>query len=452
MATLPKSGDKLLDRYRVKRPLAEGGMGLVVLAHDERLDRPVALKFLRPELVQVRGIAERFQREARTLCQLRSTHVVRVFDVHETDDGLPFVAMEYLEGADLSDELSRRGPLPPTEAARVVVDVCHALSEAHGRGVIHRDIKPSNLFRARDGGRSVIKVLDFGIAKDLSRAHEAKLTRTGAMLGSPAYMSPEQIRSEASVDARTDVWALGATLYELLAGRPPFEGDAITLPLAIGTTNPVPITRPDVPPGLAEIVLRALEKEPARRYQTVLEMARALAPFAGSDASVSFTNEADAHGLPLSPTVVTGASARSAPASLQGLTAVGERSRRRSVTTGVVLALVVAGLGVASFWHLRTRDREGASRAVVAPESAASVAPSTPAARVVELPAATASAAASVEPSPSASTSASARAPSAGRDAAPSKSTRGSGRRSPNAAGSASPSQVGAAPIFYPGQ
>ncbi|WP_437782168.1 protein kinase domain-containing protein [Sorangium sp. So ce1097] len=274
-------GDVIAGKYRVDRVLGRGGMGMVVAASHLVLPHRVAIKLLvsddNPALVQ------RFLREARAAARLEGEHVVRVLDVGELDSGVPYIVMEYLEGEDLSDVLRTCGPLGVTEAADYVLQACVAMAEAHAAGIVHRDLKPANLFlTAKPGGARLIKVLDFGISKEL-RDGGAALTRTWEMLGSPVYMPPEQMRSSRSVDARSDIWALGAILYRLLTGRPPFEAPALAeLMLLVATAEPVPPSalRSDLPPGLERVILHCLQKDPAHRPQTVAELSLALAPFA----------------------------------------------------------------------------------------------------------------------------------------------------------------------------
>ncbi|WP_437636934.1 protein kinase domain-containing protein [Sorangium sp. So ce854] len=273
-------GDVIAGKYRVDHVLGRGGMGMVVAASHLVLPHRVAIKLLvsdgNPALVQ------RFLREARAAARLDGEHVVRVLDVGELESGVPYIVMEYLEGEDLSDVLRTCGPLGVTEAADYVLQACVAMAEAHAAGIVHRDLKPANLFlTAKPGGAKLIKVLDFGISKELGGG--AALTRTWEMLGSPVYMPPEQMRSSRSVDARSDIWALGAILYRLLTGRPPFEAPALAeLMLLVATAEPVPPSafRSDLPPGLERVILHCLQKDPAQRPQTVAELSLALAPFA----------------------------------------------------------------------------------------------------------------------------------------------------------------------------
>ncbi|WP_437532871.1 protein kinase [Sorangium sp. So ce726] len=278
-------GDVIAGKYRVDRVLGRGGMGIVVAASHLFLPQRVAIKLLfsteSPALVQ------RFLREARAVVRLKGEHVVRVFDVGELGSGIPYIVMEYLEGEDLSDVLRARGTLSVVDAADYVLQACLAMAEAHAAGIVHRDLKPANLFlTTTPGGATLIKVLDFGISKEVPGSTEgvgASLTQTREMLGSPIYMSPEQMRSSRSVDARADVWALGALLYRLLVGQPPFDAPALAeLVLQVASAEPIPPTalRSDIPPALEAAILHCLQKDPARRPQTVADLARVLVPFA----------------------------------------------------------------------------------------------------------------------------------------------------------------------------
>ncbi|MFO0570710.1 MAG: serine/threonine-protein kinase, partial [Polyangiaceae bacterium] len=270
--TAPKPGDVLAGKYRVDRVLGEGGMGVVVEATHTDLDQRVALKFMHANLVEV-GL-DRFMREAKAVAKLKGEHVARVMDVGRLEDGSPYIVMEFLEGEDLGDLLERRGTLPLQEAVDYVLQVAMALAEAHSRGIVHRDIKPRNVFLTRKAdGTPLIKVLDFGISKltNTPTVDDAS-THTGAVLGSPKYMSPEQTRSSKNVDVRTDIWSLGVVLYELYTGRLPFLAE--TLPdmfVAILHSEFEPPSKvvPGTPPGLDEVLQRCLAKKPAERYPSM---------------------------------------------------------------------------------------------------------------------------------------------------------------------------------------
>jgi serine/threonine-protein kinase len=269
-----------LGRYRLKRPLASGGMGDVWVAHHPSLKREVAVKVLRADVQAQSDVATaRFEREVEAMTGLMHPNTVRVFDYGTTEDGLLYYVMELLEGETLAAHVKRRGPLPATRAVHIVGQAARALAEAHDRGIIHRDIKPANLFlTSLPGDADVVKVLDFGLAKF---AHlDSTITRSGGLLGTPEYMSTE-VAIGMPADARSDVYALGAVLYFLLCGRPPFvaAGNAFALLVALQGRPDPPSTHAThpVPPDLEAVVLRALEKKPEARYGSAESFARALA-------------------------------------------------------------------------------------------------------------------------------------------------------------------------------
>ncbi len=221
---LPAAGDVLGGKYVVERLIAEGGMGAVFEARHTRLGHRVAIKLLQPYTRIVPQIGDRFEREARAAAQIRSRNVARVIDVETLPDGAPFMVMELLEGHDLEAEIGTRGTIPPVEAVNYALEACAGMAEAHRLGIIHRDLKPANLFLSMEGGERVLKVLDFGISK-LTADVDLKMTSTNSVLGTPLYMSPEQVRSAKHVDARSDIWSLGIILYEMLSGTVPFLGE-----------------------------------------------------------------------------------------------------------------------------------------------------------------------------------------------------------------------------------
>jgi serine/threonine-protein kinase len=283
---LPRPGTLVGGRYEVLRVLGVGGMGVVVAARHTGQGSEVALKMLQPSAARDGESVGRFLREGRAASVLRSPHAVRLLDFGETEDGAPFLAMELLRGQDLSSYLEARGPMPLGEAARLLLQACHALEEAHGRGIVHRDLKPSNLFLVEQEGQPpLLKVLDFGISKFMGADEmHASLTGTQTTLGTPLYMSPEQVRNAKRVDTRTDVWSLGVLLQELLTGRPPFEATSFSgLCAAIIADPPAPIREawPEVPPEIEDLLARCLEKDPSRRLASVAEFSAILAPHAG---------------------------------------------------------------------------------------------------------------------------------------------------------------------------
>jgi serine/threonine-protein kinase len=268
----------LLGKYRIEEVLGRGGMGVVVRARHLTLDEVVAIKLLGDDMALTPETFARFEREARAAAKLKSEHVVRVTDVGRLDDGMPYMVMELLEGRDLAQAVANDGPVAYPIAANLVIQLCEVLGEAHTLGIVHRDMKPSNVFlTTRDSELPFVKVLDFGIAK----APEAGggLTRTSSVLGTPDYMSPEQLRSSRSVDRRTDVWALGVLLYEVIEGRRPFTGETVfELCFKISDNPPPPMVR--APAEIEAIISRCLSKSPDDRYPGTIELATALAPYA----------------------------------------------------------------------------------------------------------------------------------------------------------------------------
>ena len=284
---LPVPGDIVAGKYRVDSRIGEGGMGVVLGAFDESLGRQVAIKFLHPSRAANESAAARFGREARAAASIESEHVVRVHEVGALPNGAPFIVMEHLRGSDLAQVLQYRGGLPVDYAVDLVLQTCEALAHAHARGIVHRDLKPQNLFLTeRSDGSPCVKVLDFGISKAADNDESSpKLTSTEMVMGTPLYMSPEQVRSLKNVDHRADIWALGAILFELLAAKPPFDGpSASALHAAIAMDPPASLRerRPDVPQHVEAAILRCLEKDPARRFQSVQELSAAIVPFATS--------------------------------------------------------------------------------------------------------------------------------------------------------------------------
>jgi eukaryotic-like serine/threonine-protein kinase len=281
-----QEGDILADKYRIERVLGAGGMGMVVAAYHLQLDERVAIKLLLPQTLANAEAVARFAREARAAVKIKSEHVARMIDVSSLPNGAPYLVMEYLDGEDLSHWVQTRGALPIELAVELVLQACEALAEAHSLGIVHRDLKPANLFciRRADGLLS-IKVLDFGISKVSSLSAsgpEMGMTKTASVMGSPLYMPPEQMKSARDADSRSDIWAMGAILYELVAARTPFRAESFAeLVLKVAGTPPEPLRaiRPDVPPGLEQVILRCLEKDPARRFQNIGELAVALLDF-----------------------------------------------------------------------------------------------------------------------------------------------------------------------------
>ncbi len=277
-------GTLVAGKYRVGRPLGAGGMAEVYEAEHVDLGTRLAIKVLRPELTRSPTVVQRFSREAQSAAQLESEHVARVIDVGQHEQ-LPFIVMERLDGDDLAARLAKVGPLPLADAVDHLLQAGQALAEAHARGIIHRDIKPSNLFLAqRPPDDTRIKVLDFGIAKAVSTDSSGELTRTRDVLGSPLYMSPEQLLASSKVGPTSDVWSLGVVLQELITGQPPFDGPSVAaIHAAILEREPAPLLSTH-PREIAAIIGRCLRKDPTERYQNIRELAAALAPHGTDDA------------------------------------------------------------------------------------------------------------------------------------------------------------------------
>ena len=280
----PAPGEVIADKYRIERVLGQGGMGVVLAATHLHLGNEVAIKCLLPEAAQQPEALGRFVQEARTCARLRSDHIVRVYDVGTQASGAPFLVMELLDGNDLSEHLRDRGPLPIDEVVGHIRDVCEGLAVAHAAGIVHRDLKPSNLFVVPrpSGARGTVKILDFGISKllDVSVAPDALgRTASGGLLGSPYYMSPEQILDSRSVTGQADIWSLGVVMIELCTGVRPFVADSAPALLGkILSDTPVPLRdlRPDAPAWLEAVITRCLQKDPAKRPLSAAQLAREL--------------------------------------------------------------------------------------------------------------------------------------------------------------------------------
>ena len=348
----------ILGKYRIERVLGAGGMGAVVLAMHLQLEERVAIKFLLSSVARQPDMVERFLREGRTAIKIRSEHCVRVLDVGTLEGGQPYMVMEYMEGRDLDATIRASGPLPIADAVDFVLQAGEALAEAHALGTVHRDIKPANLFvTRRPDGTPSIKVLDFGISKAAGAAGNLGMTSTQAVMGSPLYMSPEQMRSSKDVDARSDIWALGTVLYEALAGSPPFDGETVTALIVKITQDPMPPLRghrAEVPPQLEAVLGTALEKDRSRRYQTMAAFAAALAPFGTSSASASADRIARVLGAPRPPQASAAnlaAFAQSSPAlaaaQTQGAHAVTSAGASSGGSRTPLIAALSVGLAVA---------------------------------------------------------------------------------------------------------
>jgi serine/threonine-protein kinase len=281
-------GTILLGKYRVEDVIGTGGMGRVVRASHLYLQQSVAIKVLLSEMAQNASTVSRFLREAQATAQLKSEHIARVIDVGTLPDGTPLIVMEYLTGNDLNQILRHHGPQSPAIVCDLMLQACEGIAEAHAADVVHRDIKPSNFFvTQRPDGSMLLKILDFGISKTPHGVTD--LTGTQAVLGTPTYMAPEQMKSGRAADARSDIWSIGVVMYQLLTGRPPFGGESYaSLVLQVNGEPPAPIMVP-LPAGLGEVILRCLEKDPQNRHQNAGELARMLAPFASDPGAAALS-------------------------------------------------------------------------------------------------------------------------------------------------------------------
>ncbi len=345
-------GTVIAGKYRIEHVLGEGGMGIVVAARHLDLGSRVALKFLTAEMAKHASIVERFMREARASAQLQSENVCRVIDVGRVEEtGIPYIVMEYLQGQDLARVLKSQGPLPATTVAEYMLQAIQALAEAHAVGIVHRDIKPGNLFLTeRPNGKPLIKVLDFGVAKAPTGPQDFSLTRTQNVMGSPGYMSPEQLKSSKVVDARADIWSIGVVMYELICGRQPFIAESITELAVRVVTESHPALPATLPRGFVEIIGRCLEKQPAARYSDVAALAAALAPFAaGGQDSALGASRALRGSTQLSgsqPVVAITSPSTSMPTTLGSASGVSEYQpgRRRGVLAGVIGGAAALGI------------------------------------------------------------------------------------------------------------
>ena len=411
-------GDVIAGKYEVVGLIGSGGMGYVVAALHIELGEMVALKFLRSEALAQEELVERFAREARAAVRIKSEYVARVMDVGTLPDGVPFIVMEHLEGKDLADVLAEQGRLPARVAVEYMMQACEALASAHANGIVHRDIKPENLFLTRHAqGVDIIKVLDFGISKLALTSPASKgsrqFVRTMMPMGSPTYMSPEQIRSSGEVDARTDIWSLGCVLFELLTGTTAFDAPTLMqLSAAILEKEPTPLSTllPDASPELEAVVARCLQKDVTQRFQNIAELAVALYPFAPRRARISAERCSyllrDA-GLPAAEIEIgsvappdhqhhsgerraqtvtsgigranTGPTAAVAP--IESVSAAALRPSKRGLFIGMGLALVAAGV---AFWQFRGEAESEAAKPIddVRPAIAAATPEAAPAAAV----------------------------------------------------------------------
>ena len=282
----PLAGDVIAGKYRIESIAGEGGMGIVYEAEHVILRQRVAVKALHPGTTLSHDAIERFSLEASAIARIASDHVVRIMDAGSLPDGAPYLVMEYLQGCDLAELLDRRGPLPSPEVVDYALQALDALAHAHAAHVIHRDLKPANLFLAKlPNGRSIIKLLDFGISKTFEAdPNQSKI------VGSPAYMAPEQLQNK-NVDARTDIWAIGVVMFELLSGTQPFDDEVFTelLEAIIQRDAPPLPASTNAPAELAQVIARCLRRDPKQRFASTAELARALVPHGSGEWSSALT-------------------------------------------------------------------------------------------------------------------------------------------------------------------
>jgi serine/threonine-protein kinase len=368
------TGETFAGKYIIERVIGRGGMGFVLAAHHPQLHQTVAVKLLHGPMAARPDTAARFVREARAAARLRNQHVARVMDAGTDENGRQYMVMEYLSGDNLRALYRRQGLVPVTATVGYVAQVCEALAEAHAAGIVHRDLKPENLFltKAADGA-PLIKVLDFGISKVLLPDPSATpagdiVTNNQEILGSPAYMSPEQLCTPAAVDARTDIWALGVILYELLTGQRPFArlGFAELLADIVTFTPPPPreLSR-EIPAELSAVVMRCLSRKPQDRFQHIGELAAALAPWAplwALESVESATRIWELSSARATP-VVAMAIADDAPPS--PAPSAPPRVRRTTFRKGFVAAAAVAVCALAAFVVVSARADNGHAEVAV---------------------------------------------------------------------------------------
>ncbi len=404
-------------KYRLEKPLARGGMGSVWLARHTELDAPVAVKFMVHELVGTPAAEARFKREAKAAAQLRSPHVVHIHD-YGVEDGAPYMVMELLEGQDLAGEIARSGRLSVSRVATIVTQVAKALAMAHAAGIVHRDLKPSNLFLSRSGEDEIVKVLDFGVAKETMTTLVVDRTTSGVLIGSPQYMSPEQARGE-HVDLHSDLWSLGVVVYEAVTGAPPFDSTHLGALLAkINEASPAAPTSiaPDLPAAIDGFMARALARKPEERFPSAKALADALTRIAAATGAATTMRQVAkpvvvvpagvAAATPIARDAATMASGVAEPDAVsttmpeRGIPKGEASSRPRRALVGAAIAIGISGVA-ATLWLGLGRggtSDPGTPSATSSPPSAATPLRS-PAPPVVE-PVSTATATTSAPASP----------------------------------------------------
>lgn len=358
-------GDLISGKYRLQRLLGSGGMGSVWAARNQLTDRDFAIKFLLPSLSSSQEALQRFFHEARACGQIKHPAVVDVYDMGQAEDGSPYLVMELLDGEGLDRRLKQGGAVSPSEAAAWIAFIARGLEEAHVRGLVHRDLKPANLFLCHDPSGDVVpKILDFGISKPTGpKAADFVRTSAGVVLGSPAYMSPEQAKGEVEIDGRSDVWSLGVILYEALTGKLPFKGpnyNALMVSIITNPHPPISAVGPEVPKELAAVVDRALAKDRARRIGTARELAERLEAVL---AMLPAPGPSSRRALTLRPGP-GGAAARGTTTqqTWAGGRLTAPRSRAGVIGLGALVAAALLAAGGAAFQQLRPAPAPVAAR------------------------------------------------------------------------------------------
>ncbi|NUO50491.1 MAG: serine/threonine protein kinase, partial [Polyangiaceae bacterium] len=367
LATGPTTheGTVVAGKFRLDHVLGEGGMGVVYAATNLDLLKRVAIKIIRDELGTSEGLVARLLHEARSAARLESEHVARVLDVGRMDSGAPYIVMECLDGCDLATHLHASGALSVETAVLYLLQACEAVAEAHAAGILHCDIKPENLFLSfRPDGESILKVLDFGIARNLTAHSKTAPNLPEDVVGSPSYMAPEAMRPDVCVGPAADIWSLGAVLYELVTAQKPFDADRVAdIFDRVMNTQPAPprVLAPSIPEGLEAIILRCLTKKEEGRFASVADLAAALAAFGPAGSAVVAARVARIGTSTVPRTfglrTVSGQTRRQAPRHLGTVSSVRRRSKLRlfaGVLVGAALASSFAWWGAAR-WVLAVR-------------------------------------------------------------------------------------------------
>jgi serine/threonine-protein kinase len=407
-------GDLIDDKYRIVRLIGEGGMGAVYEGENTRIHRRVAIKVLHANVAGMADVVARFEREAQAAGRIGSEHIVEVLDLGTLASGDRYMVMEFMDGDSLSQRIRQRGRVQPLELYPIARQLLDALAAAHGAGIVHRDLKPDNVFllRSRRGQPDFVKLLDFGISKFAGSGSGLSMTRTGAVMGTPYYMAPEQAKGSREVDHRVDLYAVGVILYEALTGQVPFLADTfneLLFKIVLEKPRPIEELAPDLDPGFAQVVTRAMAREPGERFQTAQEMQQSLDEWAArSGYSATSTGAYPASAVAAAPTTRT--PVENAPlAATPGIwshTSAGAaptQQKPKPSRTGLVVSLgamvlVAGGAGVFMLISSQTPT--------AAPSSVASqTPPSTPVAAAPPIAPAPASAAPAPTPAPSAEAS-----------------------------------------------